>query len=312
MDFICGGLAASGACIFSNPFDVLKTRMQLQGELQAKGQHAIYYKNVFHAGYVVAKNEGIRGLQKGLGVAMTLHGIRNFIRLGLYQTLENKGVLTDPEGKTILHKSAMASAFAGASGAFCGSPLFLIKTQLQSQAARQIAVGHQHGHRGALTAIKTIYSKHGIIGLWRGVTGTMIRAVAGSSSQLTTFAISKDKLKESAFLRDSPLLTSLVASIFSGVIQTIVINPFDVVSTRLYNQGVDANGKGVLYSGVIDCFVKIFKTEGFSGLYKGVVANYMRLAPHSMFCLLFWDVLKGLKVQYLDSRNKSTLLINAR
>lgn len=82
MDFICGGLAASGACIFSNPFDVLKTRMQLQGELQAKGQHAIYYKNVFHAGYVVAKNEGIRGLQKGLGVAMTLHGIRNFIRLG--------------------------------------------------------------------------------------------------------------------------------------------------------------------------------------------------------------------------------------
>lgn len=65
----------------------------------------------------------------------------------------------------------------------------------------------------------------------------MIRAVAGSSSQLTTFAISKDKLKESAFLRDSPLLTSLVASIFSGVIQTIVINPFDVVSTRLYNQG---------------------------------------------------------------------------
>lgn len=56
----------------------------------------------------------------------------------------------------------MASAFAGASGAFCGSPLFLIKTQLQSQAARQIAVGHQHGHRGALTAIKTIYSKHGV------------------------------------------------------------------------------------------------------------------------------------------------------
>lgn len=181
MDFICGGLAASGACIFSNPFDVLKTRMQLQGELQAKGQHAIYYKNVFHAGYVVAKNEGIRGLQKGLGVAMTLHGIRNCIRLGetfdsggdnfsnnykldtgLYQTLENKGALTDSEGKTILHKSALASACAGASGAFCGSPLFLIKTQLQSQAARQIAVGHQHGHRGALTAFKTIYSKHGV------------------------------------------------------------------------------------------------------------------------------------------------------
>ncbi|XP_066247993.1 solute carrier family 25 member 35-like [Euwallacea similis] len=309
MDFICGGLAASGASIFSNPFDVLKTRMQLQGELQAKGQHAIHYKNAFHAGYVVAKNEGIRGLQRGLGVAMTLHGVRNCVRLGSYQTLENHGFLTDSSGKTVLYKSAIASGVAGAIGAFCASPLFLIKTQLQSQAAEQIAVGHQHGHRGTISAITKIYYKYGIKGLWRGVNGTIIRAVAGSSSQLTTFAISKDKLKENLYLRDSPMLTSLVASIFSGFIQTIVINPFDVVSTRLYNQGVDANGKGLFYAGVIDCFIKMVRTEGFAGFYKGVVANYMRLAPHSLFCLLFWDILKGLKVRYIDGGAKRSLLI---
>ncbi|ERL88817.1 hypothetical protein D910_06199, partial [Dendroctonus ponderosae] len=211
MDFICGGLAASGACLFSNPFDVLKTRMQLQGELQAKGQHKVFYKNVFHAGYVVAKNEGIKGLQKGLGVAMFLHGIRNFVRLGIYQTLDNKGLLTDSSGKIVVYKSALASAFAGASGAFCGSPLFLIKTQLQSHAAEKIAVGHQHGHSGALRALKTIYRNNGISGLWRGVSGTMLRAVAGSTSQLTTFAASKDKLRENEYLRNSTVLTSIIA-----------------------------------------------------------------------------------------------------
>ena len=31
---VTGGLAASGACLFSNPLEVVKTRMQLQGELQ--------------------------------------------------------------------------------------------------------------------------------------------------------------------------------------------------------------------------------------------------------------------------------------
>lgn len=33
MDFLVGGAAGVGAGFFSNPFDVVKTRMQLQGEL---------------------------------------------------------------------------------------------------------------------------------------------------------------------------------------------------------------------------------------------------------------------------------------
>lgn len=162
MDFVIGGVAAAGAALFSNPFDVLKTRMQLQGELRARGHHAVFYKNTMHAGYVVAKNEGIRGLQKGLGAAILMHSVRNSVRLGTYQWLNKNGMLTDENGKTIFYKSASASAFAGAAGAFFGSPLFLIKTQLQSQAAQNIAVGHQHGHNGAVQAFLFIYDKYGV------------------------------------------------------------------------------------------------------------------------------------------------------
>lgn len=303
MDFLCGGLAASGASLFSNPFDVLKTRMQLQGELRAKGQHAVHYKNVFHAAFVVAKNDGLRGLQKGLGVAMILHGARNCFRLGIYQTAENKGLLRDSGGKTIFYKSALASAVAGCVGAFVGSPLFLIKTQLQSQSVKKIAVGFQHGHASAIQAIKTIYHQNGIFGLWRGASATMLRALVGSTAQLTTFAMSKDKLQEYEIFKNSRLLTSFVGSIFGGFVQTIMMNPFDVVSTRLYNQGVDANGRGLLYNGLTDCFIKVFKSEGVYGFYKGVVANYMRLAPHGIFTLLFWDLLKELKAKYIDNKS---------
>lgn len=34
VECVTGGLAASGATLFSNPLEVVKTRMQLQGELQ--------------------------------------------------------------------------------------------------------------------------------------------------------------------------------------------------------------------------------------------------------------------------------------
>lgn len=162
MDFIMGGLAAMGASVFSNPFDVIKTRMQLQGELRARGAHAIYYRNTFHAGYVIAKNEGLRGFQKGLGAALLMHSVRNSIRLGSYQWLTNHGYICDAQGKTILSRSIIGSGASGAMAAFWGSPLFLIKTQLQSHAAETIAVGHQHKHLGVLNAVKTIYDKNGV------------------------------------------------------------------------------------------------------------------------------------------------------
>lgn len=68
---------------------------------------------------------------------------------------------------------------------------------------------------------------------------------------------------------------------------------------------VDANGKGILYSGIIDCFHKIWQTEGFVGFYKGVTANYMRLAPHGALCLVFWDMLKDLQLNYIKRTTTS-------
>lgn len=91
-----------------------------------------------------------------------MHSVRNSVRLGMYQWLDSRGFLTDERGQTVFVKSFVASAFAGAAGAFFGSPLFLIKTQLQAQAADTIAVGHQHRHKGAWAAFKMIYKEQGV------------------------------------------------------------------------------------------------------------------------------------------------------
>lgn len=63
--------------------------------------------------------------------------------------------------------------------------------------------------------------------------------------------------------------------------------------------GVDANGRGLLYDGIFDCVVKIWRTEGFTGFYKGLVPNYLRLGPHTVLCLVFWEELKILHDKYL-------------
>lgn len=82
MDFAIGGLAAICAGVFTNPLEVIKIRMQLQGELQARGKHAVHYKNIFHGAYVIAKYDGLLTLQAGLVPALWFQLFLNGVRLG--------------------------------------------------------------------------------------------------------------------------------------------------------------------------------------------------------------------------------------
>ena len=65
MEYATGAMAGVMAGTFTNPLDVVKTRLQLQGELKARGQHVVHYKNTLHAFYIIARNDGILALQKG-------------------------------------------------------------------------------------------------------------------------------------------------------------------------------------------------------------------------------------------------------
>lgn len=66
MDFLIGGTAATCAGVFSNPFDVIKTRQQLQGELQQHVRNKKQpYGNQWRAIKSIVKAEGIMGIQKG-------------------------------------------------------------------------------------------------------------------------------------------------------------------------------------------------------------------------------------------------------
>lgn len=78
-------------------------------------------------------------------------------------------------------------------------------------------------------------------GLFRGATAGIPRTIVGSMSQLTTFSYSKDLLTKKEIFVGSPLLMSFVASMIGGFITCLMMTPFDLVSTRIYNQGTVYN-----------------------------------------------------------------------
>lgn len=291
MDFLLSGLAACGSCVFTNPLEVVKTRMQLQGELQSRGSYRVHYRNVFHAFYTIGRVDGLRGLQKGLVPGLYYQFFMNGVRLGSYSVIESSGYI-HTNGRVSAIKTTVAGAVAGVVGAVMGSPIYLVKTHLQSQAASSIAVGHQHEHQGMFHALRAIYRQHGVLGLWRGSSAAVPRVSVGSAAQLSTFSSSKELVIDLQVFPRGSWLVALTAGMISSVVVVAAMTPFDVVSTRLYNQPVDHMGKGELYKGFTDCFSKTLRKEGLMGLYKGLGASYFRLGPHTILSLFFWDELR--------------------
>ena len=72
---------------------------------------------------------------------------------------------------------------------------------------------------------------------------------------------------------------------FSVILAEQLAYPGDTIKRKLFMQ---ACKKEKEYSGIIDCFVKVYKTQGLNGLWKGAASNILRGVGSSL-CLIFYD-----------------------
>lgn len=298
--FIAGAMAACGAVTFTNPIELIKTRMQLQGEL-SKADKSVpkLYKNPIQAFPVIYKNEGIRGLQKGL-IAGYLYQIGlNGCRFGFYEP--GRHMITsfiDPESikdgivPQSLGVNVAAGVLSGTAGAIVANPLFLVKTRMQSYSAPTTevgkhahikAVGQQTFYKSPIDGLSKIYKAEGFKGLFRGVDAAILRTGAGSGVQLPSYYFTKNFVTSHNLVAPDSVLLHFISSSVAGLTVAIVMNPWDVVLTRVYNQ------KGDLYKGPFDCMMKTLKTEGVTAFYKGFWAQLFRIGPHSILTLMFME-----------------------
>ncbi|KAM5162097.1 solute carrier family 25 member 34 isoform 3-T3 [Callospermophilus lateralis] len=119
VDLVLGASACCLACVFTNPLEVVKTRLQLQGELQARGTYPRPYRGLMASVAAVARADGLRGLQKGLAAGLLYQGLMNGVRFYCYSLAGQAGLTQQPGGIVV------AGAVAGALGAFVGSPAYL-------------------------------------------------------------------------------------------------------------------------------------------------------------------------------------------
>jgi len=279
--FSLGAMASCGAVTLSNPAEVIKTRMQLQGELQSSlsspCESSSRYKSSLHALREIMRNEGLRGIQSGLGAAYAYQVALNGTRLGTYDALKN--ALRIHEGEPSHVKNITCAGLSGALGAFVGSPLFLVKTRLQAGATE---------YQGLLHGLYVIGKQKGVRkGLYQGTWPAIVRTTIGSAVQLPLYDSAKHTLVSKAGFEAQSPYTYVGASFLSSFAVVFCMNPFDVIMTRNYNM------REVKYYGIYDATRQIFRTEGVNGFFKGLWPHYWRLGPHMVATFLFFDSLKA-------------------
>lgn len=199
--------------------------MQLQGELQKKGQQPHYYRGPLHGVGVIVKNEGIRGIYRGLGTAYVYQVLLNGCRLGFYEPMRVglAKLFYKNESAQSLPINMFCGAASGVIGAAAGSPFFLVKTRLQSFSP-SLPVGTQHQYRNAVDGLSKIFKTEGVTGLYRGVGAAMIRTGFGSSVQLPTYFFAKRRLVRHLGMEEGPGL-HFSSSAISGFVVCVFMHP---------------------------------------------------------------------------------------
>ncbi|KAL7064113.1 hypothetical protein AAHC03_05149 [Spirometra sp. Aus1] len=305
------------------PLDIIKTRLQVVGQLSPsrtrpsllkltvsivknegflsfwQGLSPALYRHFLYTGARMPIYEVIRGHVFLMPPASS--GAR---KAWLEEMKKSEQVSDDnPDCERLspryLWRAAAAGILSGALAQFICSPTDLLKVRLQTERRRTMtvlppppnaAIPHASAKappvKVSLT-MRELVREAGFFGLWRGGLPNVQRAALVNMGEMTTYDTAKRWLQLRFGLKDGPLLHGC-ASTMSGFVSAILGTPADMIKTRMMNQRLmSASGTALppLYSGMIDCAVKVVRQEGFFTLYRGFFLIWARMAPWS---LTFW------------------------
>ncbi|KAK8809701.1 hypothetical protein WA158_000644 [Blastocystis sp. Blastoise] len=268
--FISGGIAGAGSRTFTSPLDVVKIIAQV-GSAQHKGFIGTF-KNII-------QEEGWKGLWKGNFVACLRLFPYNAIQFAAFNSL--KIMFTDAKtGKMSATNAAIAGSTGGIIATCSVYPLDMVKTRLTIQSKVNPK------YNGIVDAFKKIYKEEGFLAFYKGMLASILGVIPFSGATFMGYEVlavmwGKPRNELSGW-------QNFVNGCLAGAFAQTFSFPFDTVRKKMQAQSCAMDGPkaDVEFNGLWDCFAKTIKAKGVLGLWKGTVANLVKVTPYAG--LMFW------------------------
>lgn len=121
----------------------------------------------------------------------------------------------------------------------------------------------------------------------RGLYANMARASIITGAQLATYDGSKQYYIKKYGFQQGDISLFALAGFSSGLVASLVSAPVDLIKTRIMNDRrysdmvmLGRKDSNMLYGTTLECFKRTRAAEGFTALYKGWLASFLRLGPH--------------------------------
>ncbi|XVF64877.1 hypothetical protein PTKIN_Ptkin09bG0202100 [Pterospermum kingtungense] len=313
--FVEGGIASVVAGSSTHPLDLIKVRMQLQGETATTFSHNLRPAFVYYSSRATAtsslhlsppqrlgpislalrivQTEGLPALYSGVSASILRQSVYSTTCMGLYDLLKQRW--TDPETETMhLGKKIAAGLIAGGIGAMVGNPADVAMVRMQADG--RLPKWQRRNYKSVFDAIARISKQEGVASLWRGSSLTVNRAMIVAASQLATYDQIKEAILKNGVIGDG-IGTHVAASFVAGVVAAVASTPVDVVKTRVMNMKVE-DGRPPLYKGAVDCLVKTVRREGFRALYKGFLPTVSRQGPFTVVLFVTLEQVRKLLKEF--------------
>lgn len=303
-DLTAGTMGGVAQLLVGHPFDTIKVKLQSQPP-PSPGVPA-KYAGAIDAVKQTLGSEGARGLYKGMGAPLATVAAFNAVLFTARGQME-AFLRSAPDATLSISQQFICGAGAGVAVSFLACPTELIKCRLQAQSSLMspsfAAAGVTGGSVGtgsiASKAVRyngpldvgrhVLRSEGGVLGLFTGLTPTLMREVPGNAVMFGVYEATKRYMaggQDTSSLGRASLLTAggiAGASFWFSVYPTDVIKSVIQVDDR-------SNPK---YSGTMDAFKKVYGTEGFKGLYKGFGPAMARSVPANAACFLAYEVVRS-------------------
>ncbi|KAF2841731.1 mitochondrial folate carrier protein Flx1 [Patellaria atrata CBS 101060] len=255
VESIAGFSAGVMATLAVHPFDVLKTRLQLDQNYQSKpGESIRILRNI-------VRNEGSYGaLYRGLMPNMIGNSVSWALYFLWYRNFKDAFQEYRGEGGRLTSLDYfLASGTSGVMTAICTNPIWVIKTRMLSSGRN--APG---AYRNIWHGVTDIYGKEGGAGFYRGLLPSLFGVSHGAIQfmayeQLKHYRGSKIG-GESKLSNFDYLYLSALSKIFAGSITY----PYQVVRSRLQTYDAQLSKRSAR-----DVVHQVWKGEGWRGFYKG-------------------------------------------
>ncbi|KIL96544.1 hypothetical protein FAVG1_01288 [Fusarium avenaceum] len=328
---IAGAIGGFTSGVVTCPLDVIKTKLQAQGGYVAlnKGRHVGHpklYNGLIGSGKVILREEGIRGLYRGLGPIVMGY----LPTWAVWFTVYNKSKVYISQH----YVNFWSSIIAGASSTIVTNPIWVIKTRLMSQSNIRNSQDHHSSYypkatttptarptlhdwhyRSTLDAARKMYTSEGLVSFYSGLTPALL-GLTHVAVQFPTYEYLKTRFtgqgmgESNEGDNDSHVFGILGASILSKILASTATYPHEVIRTRLqtqrrpiageeFNQGMGVTSSGSRstrapvekprYQGVVHTFRTILAEEGWRAFYAGLGTNMMRAVPAATVTMLTYE-----------------------